>query len=86
MDTDKQIRTEVVGNRRAVFKLEEVVIRPCHLDSQAPSFEQPGDLESDGQIDAFFVKAKNAGRAGIFAAVAWVDYDCPRQSASPRSG
>jgi hypothetical protein len=41
-------------------------------------FEQPGDIERNRKIDAFFVKTENAGRSGVFAAVSGVDYDDPR--------
>ena len=84
MDAHKQIRIEVVGNRSAIFKLDEVVIRSCHFYSQPPLFEQPGDLVGNRQIDAFFVKTKNAGRAGVFTAMSGVDYNNPRHPSRHR--
>ncbi len=86
MDAHKQIRIDIVGYCSTFFKLKEVVIGPGHFDSQTLLFEQPGDIESNRKIDAFFVKAKNASCAGIFAAVAGIDYNGPRQSAGPSRG
>lgn len=77
MDAHKQIRIEVVGYRCAIFKLDEVVGRPCHFDSQPPLFEQPGDLVGDRQIDDFLIISENAYRAGVFTAVSGVDYNGP---------
>jgi len=85
MDAHKQIRANVISYRSTIFKLDEVVIRPCHFDSQAPLFEQPGHIESNRQIDAFFVKTEYASRAGVFAAMPGIYYNGPRQSASPWS-